>query len=299
MQRRIVFILNGSRPLKKEMARLIDRVGEMEDMVTETLTTTAPKEAISLAERAGNEGADIVVAVGGDGTCHEVVNGIMRSEGKPLFAFLPNGTGNDFRKSLGTFNGEQWLKTLREGRSRQIDLCEVRHKDDVRYALNISGVGFDGYVIRTLMRQRENWKLNGKVSYATAIVRAFFAFRKPTLKISSAEFNAEGKILMVAACNGTTFGHGLTIAPDACPDNGVLEMVVLGKVSLMDYVRNLGRLKKGKRIHHPEAHYFQSSEVHVEAGTQSLYCESDGELTGEGSVTFRCMPGVLTILDDR
>jgi len=87
------------------------------------------------------------------------------------------------------------------------------------------------------------------------------------------------------------------IAPDAKLDSGVLEMVVLGKVSLLDYVRNLSRLKRGEKIKHPEAHYFQSREIVVTASGPSLSCEADGELIGQGSVVFRCLTGHLRILD--
>lgn len=296
MQRKVTCIINGCRPLKKLLAELLEQVRITGGIALTTYTTTAPKEAIHLAAKACEEGADVVVAVGGDGTCHEVVNGIMRAGKKPVFAFLPNGTGNDFQRMHGTFDPDSWIRALQENRCRQIDLVEVQRGEECTYALNISGIGFDGYVIHLLSRQRTHWKVGGKFSYATAIARAFFTYRKPHLCIEGSDFRYEGKALLAAACNGSTFGHGLVLAPEACIDNGVLEMVVLGDVSLWDYVRNLSRLKRGIPVRHREAHYFRDTEVRVTTDDAGVWCESDGELTGEGSLRFRCVPGALSLL---
>ena len=294
-KRHIVFILNGSRPLKKEHLLLLAQVQEWYEFEVETLTTRTEKDAIRFARESAAT-AWCIVAVGGDGTYHEVVNGIVESGASCLFSCIPNGTGNDYQRMLGGFDADRWLKALKIGAERKVDIIEIVHGDQRRFALNIAGCGFDGYVVRLLTRQREKWKIPGKVSYATAIIRAFFTYRKSELTITSKEFQFAGKALMVAACKGSTFGYGLVLAPEARLDSGILEMVVLSKVSLVDYVRNLSRLKHGKKINHPEAHYFQSKEIEVMASGPTLSCEADGELIGEGSLVFRVLPSYLRVL---
>jgi diacylglycerol kinase family enzyme len=151
-------------------------------------------------------------------------------------------------------------------------------------------------VVSLLNRQREKWKMTGKISYASAILRAFFSYRKPEIEIRADDFTWRGKALMCVACKGSTFGHGLIIAPDARLDSGMLHCVLLGKVSLMDYVRNLSRLKKGQKIEHPEAHYFQTKSLLIELHSGILRQESDGELGGTGSFRFSVEPGRLKLL---
>lgn len=294
-EKRIVFILNGSRPLKQEHQLLLANLRDLDAFEIEILTTSAPGDAVLFARDVASS-AWCIVAVGGDGTYHEVVNGIVQSGASVLFSCIPNGTGNDYQRMLGGFNANRWLEALKIGTERKVDLIEIEHGDQKHYALNIAGCGFDGYVVRLLTKQREKWKIPGKLSYATAIARAFFTYRKSYVKIVSNEFQHEGKALMVAACKGSTFGYGLVLAPDAKLDSGVLEMVVLGKVSLLDYVRNLKRLKRGQKIKHPEAHYFQAKEMEVKASGSVLSCEADGELIGEGSLVFRVLPSRLRLL---
>lgn len=294
-QRRIVFIVNGSRSLTKENQRCISAVQEAGEWEVDVLTTSAPAEAIRLAREAAAK-AWCVVAVGGDGTYHEVVNGIVESGAAVLFSCIPNGTGNDYQRILGGYDADRWLKALRIGAERKVDLIEIVHGEKRRYSLNIAGCGFDGYVVHLLTEQREKWRIPGKVSYATAILRAFMSYRKPELTITSNAFNYTGKVLMVAACKGSTFGYGLILAPEAKLDSGFLEMVVLTKVSLLDYVRNLRRLKRGEKIRHPEAHYFQATEINVEPTESTLSCEADGELIGSGDVVFRCLPAHIRML---
>lgn len=298
MKRRIAFIVNGSRRIKTPIQNLLDRILSSDEFEAECSTTLYPKHAIELASPKADEAYEIIVAVGGDGTCNEVVNGIMKStQARAVFAVLPNGTGNDFQKMLGRFDPERFYQALLQMQTRRIDLCMVNQGLNSNYSLNIAGIGFDGSVIQLLSRQRTTWKMTGKFSYATAIVRAFFTYRKPKVLIKSADFHFEGRMLMLAACNGTTFGHGLIIAPDACIDDGRLSLTLFANVSLPDYVRNLAKLKKGVRINHPEVHYFTSKEVSVHSIEGALCCENDGELNGEGSFVFTILPSALSLLD--
>lgn len=293
--RHIVCIVNGSRPLSQKVDSLLRKLGEETSWTTEIRTTRFAKEAIELAEQAAPH-ATHILAIGGDGTLHEVVNGMLRAGSKACFGFIPNGTGNDYQRNFGAWNEASWWSAFVADNYLEADLCRVDGPKGVHYALNIAGCGFDGYVVRLLNRQRESWKLKGKTSYATAIVRAFFSYRKPLLRITSEEFEWSGNALMFLACKGSTFGHGLIIAPDARLDSGILHAVLLGKVSLVDYVKNLGKLRKGRRIEHPEAHYFQTKKVRVEVLSGSLCQESDGELGEEGSLEFTVVPAALRVI---
>lgn len=293
--RHIICVLKGNCPLKDGKRLLLDKIKAESEWIVEIFTTSYAKEAIDLARDAADR-ATHIIAVGGDGTLHEVVNGMMQGRSKAIFGFIPNGTGNDYQRNFGRWDENTWWNAFKNERTTQVDLCKVESEDQVHYALNIAGCGFDGHVVNLLNRQRDKWKLKGKMSYATAIVRAFFTYRKPLIRIQSEEFYWEGNALMVLACKGTTFGHGLTIAPEARLNSAYIHCVLLGKVSLLDYVRNLGRLKKGSKISHPEAHYFQTKQLKIELQTGQLWQESDGELKGSGSLKITVEPAALRVL---
>ena len=298
MKRRIAFIINGRKRIYRPIQNIIDRILSSEEFESKCCISLYHKHAIVLATEKANEGFEIIIAVGGDGTCNEVVNGIMKSTRKePVFAVLPNGTGNDFQKTLGEFDSERFYQSLRQKRTRKIDLCIVKQGSNSIYSLNIAGIGLDGHVIQLLNRQRLNWKSTGKLSYAIAISRAFFTYRKPKVIVDIDNFRYEGKMLMLAACNASTFGHGLIIAPDAFLDDGLLNVVLLAKVSLIDYIRNLSKLKRGIKIEHPEVFYFTTDSLTLNSLAKNIYCEADGEILGAGNVNFSVSKSALTLLD--
>jgi diacylglycerol kinase family enzyme len=114
--------------------------------------------------------------------------------------------------------------------------------------------------------------------------------------ICSAEKNYAGPILLVAACNGPMFGDGLYIAPDALPDDGWMHVTLLGRVNFLDYVKNLARLKRKEKIRHLEAYYFRTKKVEVQITNGKAFTEADGELIGEGNITFEIEPASLRLI---
>ena len=133
-------------------------------------------------------------------------------------------------------------------------------------------------------------------SYSLAIIRAFFAYRKPHIKIVGDDFEFEGKVLMIAFCNGRTFGYGLTINPDADLRNGKLNITVIGNVSLFTYLRKLGALKKGNKIIHPEAHYFESKSIEISKIESNVWTEGDGELFGTNLKRVSILPSRIKLI---
>ena len=103
-------------------------------------------------------------------------------------------------------------------------------------------------------------------------------------------------MMMTAVCNGTTFGHGMIVSPNAKLNDGKLNITLLGEVSLKDYVKNISRLKKGILIKHPEVHYFETMELMVSLKKGEMYLETDGEIVGQGDVRFQVLPNGLNIL---
>jgi len=179
---KVFFIINSSRKLSST-ARLSLSLAEQSDKleIQEFRTEHVNHAKEITSQEASN--CDIVVAVGGDGTCNEVVQGLIESKVENTsIAILPNGTGNDFSRMLSAFDPEKFIHALEqnEGVSTDIGCCEF--KEQTRYFLNIADIGFGAKVIQLMTNQRK-MKLGGKLSYSLAIIRAFFSYRKPNIKI--------------------------------------------------------------------------------------------------------------------
>ncbi len=299
MQKKIAFIVNASRKLSPSTAKTIKLLASETDLHVETFKTKAAKDAIILAENASRQGFQYILAVGGDGTCNEVVNGIMLSGNSEnvIFGIIPNGTGNDFMKSIEPFTPEGFLTKIKNGNSRKIDLIKVESDQKTKYALNISGLGFDGYVVKTLTKLRHSFRLKGKVAYSLAILRSFISYKKIPLTLQCDEFTHTGKILMLALCNGSTFGHGLVIHPKAEVDSGKLGVTLLAKVSFLDYIRNLGKLKRGEKIIHPEVYYFETKKIEIQSTEKEYFTEGDGELFQGNTKRISLLKGALHLIN--
>lgn len=276
---------------------MLSRIAGTENTVLEIVRTRHPKHAVELAAAACLENRDVLIAVGGDGTYNEVVQGIMQSGNRNiLLALIPNGTGNDFLLGENLiFTREKFFNALYAEQPHRIDIGEVRQTGDTHYFINIADVGFGGYVIRTLEKQR-SLAIGGKFSYSLAILRAFFGFRKPQVRIQLDEEIYTGSLLLLAVCNGSTFGHGIVINPLARTNDARFNVSIFGKVSLIDYVWYLRKLKRGIPIQHPEVLYVSCESVSVSILSGRAPLELDGEACGEGDVSFAVIPSRIRLL---
>jgi YegS/Rv2252/BmrU family lipid kinase len=292
---KIVAIHNGVRPLSENNRAIIEAIRAIEDSLFFLKVTEYSGHARDLAFQAANSGCTVLIAIGGDGTIHEAVNGLKQSGKDIPLLLLPNGTANDLTRGLElNWTTEMVVNAIRKLHSKEIDLIRISQSDSIHWCVNIADTGFGGNVVQLLHRQRRF--IGGGISYVISIARSFFTFKKPQVIISSAEKNYVGPILLVAACNGPMFGDGLYIAPDALPDDGWMHVTLLGKVNFLDYVKNLARLKRKEKIKHPEACYFRTKKVEVQITNGKAYTEADGELIGEGKIVFEIQEAALKLI---
>ena len=293
--KQIAFIINGARRLNLSIQQMIAQCTDNPSFQIQIVKTTRAKEASDLATKFSDEGIDLIVAVGGDGTVNEVMNGMMRANQKPLLAIIPNGTGNDFYRSA--FNNSthgDFMSALSNPRIMTVDVGKIESVLGTQYFLNIADVGFGAAVVEILNKQRKY--LGGKASYALAILRTFLGFKTPHLSIQSASYSYTGPVFMVAFCNGDMFGDGLYIHPGAKVNDGVLNITLLKKIGLLDYVRNLKNLKTGKRINHPEAFYFTDNELSIKVTKGKAVTETDGEHLPTAEINVSIIPSALQLL---
>ncbi|MFD1553221.1 hypothetical protein DNU06_15270 [Putridiphycobacter roseus] len=293
---KVAFIINSTRKLSKFATKVIALVDDSTELQGESYYTQSTKHAIEIANQIAFD-TDLIVAVGGDGTCHEVINGIgLNQLSKIKLAVIPIGSGNDFSGQLFIKSPEEFLSKILNNSFQLVDIGIVKTESKKTLFLNVADIGFGAKVVELLNRQR-NRGLGGKASYAIAILRTFFLHKKAYIELTGDDFEFKGKFLMVAFCNGSTFGHGLVINPDAKINNNKLNITVIGNVSVFAYLLNLNRLKKGVRINHPQVHYFETINTNIKINGEKQWMEADGELLGANVNAISIQPNAIELLN--
>ena len=292
----LLVILNSKHRLSNDVNTFLDQI-EADDALQVTLKKTRRKKhARKLVKKHGAE-KDAVIGIGGDGTFHELVNGIKKAGYQTPIGFVPNGTGNDFARMFQPLEASAFIDRIKQEKYSNIDLGYLQSKRKERYFINIAGVGLDGKVIQLVERSAEKGR-SGRLSYANAILRAFFTFRKPHLHIQGDDFEYRGPVMLLAMCNGRVFGDGLIIGPQASLTSGKMNITLLGKVTLLDYLLNLGKLKKGKVISHKQVFYHRTTNLRVNRISGEVPGEADGEVLKMKSFNMRVLPKELTVVNE-
>lgn len=240
------------------------------------------------------DGARHIVAVGGDGTVHDVANGILRYDDAPTaLGVVPVGTGNDFAKVVGVYRHDPTRAVARlvSARVRRFDVGRVGDE----YFINSMGFGLGPEVVRV---RTETSARGGWLSYLTPLPRAFLGFRPPLLEVSAAEHRETGYMMMVEVCNGTTAGGTYRFAPAADPADGYLDVCLVRRVSLPRFLMAIPRVMRGTHGTMKEVTLFRTREVTLRAPETPLLMHLDGELrTPEGhECTVTVVPGRLNVM---
>jgi len=255
--------------------------------------TEGPGHATELAARAAGAGVTRVVAVGGDGTVHEVANGLLRHGSDVTLGVVPIGSGNDFAKLVGVYRHSPVRAVRRLVTARTATFDAGRVGDE--YFVNSMGFGFGPAVVRV---RNAMPGLSGFASYFVPVIRAFAGFRPPRLEIRAAGFSETGYMMMVEVCNGTTAGGSYRFAPDAQPADGRLDVCLVRRVSLPRFLLAVPRVMRGTHAGMREIALFQTREVTIRSLDGPLLLHLDGELRepAASQCTVRVAPARLKVM---
>jgi diacylglycerol kinase (ATP) len=263
----------------------------------DALVSEQPGQLTELARQAADDGAALLVAVGGDGTVNEVVNGIAGRSGVEL-AIVPRGTGRDFVRTYGISHRlDEAIRTAVEGRTREIDLGRAlfrswRGETGETYFANIASAGMSGAIAK---RANETSKaLGGRASYLWATFAVFAGWRVSEIAIEADGESRRSPMHLVVVANGRYFGGGMKITPDADPDDGVFDVLVIGNLTKRDLVLTLPKTYLGRHLPHPKAELLRAATVEIEA-EEPLPIELDGEQPGTTPVRFEVVPRALRL----
>lgn len=239
--------------------------------------TRAPGHAVELAHMLAEAGAEIVVAAGGDGTVHDVANGILRAGTATALAVLPLGTGNDFAKVVpGARNVDRALDTIARHRILRFDVGHAAWAGGEEFFINGMGTGIDVEVVRQIKRLPQ---LPGPLKYLAGLFRALAVYEPVSLRATTGAEVLERTVMMMAVGNGVCQGGGFYLTPHAKPDDGLLELCVIDSLPLWQVPVLLPRVLHGTHGSHPAVLMRPVERVRFEArGAAALYFQLDGEL---------------------
>jgi YegS/Rv2252/BmrU family lipid kinase len=256
-----------------------------------------PEHLAELAREAAVGGARLIVAVGGDGTVNEVVNGIAGVDDVEL-AVVHRGTGGDFVRTFDIPHSlDGALDVATANTTRQIDLGRATYHswagpEATQWFANVASAGMSGAVAK---RVNETGKaLGGKASYAWSTVAVFARWKNVELTVTVDGEKRGGPMYDVMVANGRFLAGGMKMTPDAEPDDGLFDVLLIGDVTKRDLVVTLPKIYRGTHLPHPKAELLRGARVSIESPIP-LPVQLDGEQPGTTPVTFEVVPRALRL----
>jgi len=252
--------------------------------------TNEPQEAIDAARMGIEAGYRRIVAMGGDGTVNEVVNGLHGADA--VLGVIPAGTGNDFVRMLGIPSDPfHSLDVLEHSSERVMDLGRIAGD---RYFINGVGIGLDAHVARRVLEME---RLQGAAAYLAAAIQAVFSFKAFPVSIRSDDWEADLTCLSLGVANGIYAGGGFKLAPKADIEDSLIDIAAIGDFPKLERLVRLPQARAGKHLELSKVHYRQLSKAEISSEAK-LVAHVDGEpyrLPRE-PFTVESVPNALRVL---
>ncbi len=257
--------------------------------------TAKPGDARELARAAASH-HDLVVAVGGDGTVFEIINGILENgSSRVALGIVPFGTGNDIARAVGIRDRAAALEAIAGGRVKEIDLIRVSFyahgKPSVRHAMLFASVGITAELLRRTTPRLK--RICGqRFAYVVGLLFALRRYSTPEMRITCDGETVQKRFVFACASNGETFGGGMKIAPGALLDDGQLNVNLIEAIGAWEAVRHLPELLRGHHTSHPKVVYRTATDVLIDS-ERPIEVAADGDLIGFTPARFQVVPKAL------
>lgn len=265
--------------------------------------TTHKYHAVELTVNAINNGYKKIIAVGGDGTLNEIVNGVFIQQKYPttevIIGVIAVGTGNDWSRMYNIHNTyEGRVNALKNGKLFLQDVGKVEYEESMvkqsRFFANAAGVGFDAEVARRTNRLKEHGH-RGKILYMGSLLRALFDYKPSFINIAIDGEKLGGKIFSLTIGIGRYNGSGMMQLPNAISDDGLFDVTVIRQIRRFEVIRNIYRLYNGTILSHPKISGYIGKNVVISSDVP-IGLEVDGESLGESPFTFSVIPKSINVV---
>jgi len=260
----------------------------------DALMSERPGHLSDLTAEAVRAGATQLVVVGGDGTVHEVVNGLLGAGGHAVeLAVLSRGTGTDFARSLGLPRKvDEDIRVALHGRVQTIDAGLATFHHGKAWFANFAGAGISGAIARDANASSK--ALGGKASFMVSTVKVFARWKSAGVEALVGGETRQGQMFEIVAMNGRYAAGGMKIAPDAAMDDGLLDAVLFGDVTKLDFMTTFPKIYSGRHLAHPKIELVRGAAVSVQSDPP-LPVVLDGEQPGTTPARFEIVPGALRV----
>ena len=271
-----------------EVAARLESAGhEVVDLSGLSAASAAEKARVAIGE-----GIDVLAVTGGDGMVHLGVN-LCAGTGVPL-AIVAAGTGNDFAEALGlpTQDPASAVDIITRGTTRMVDAVRsVTPAAGGQWFAGVMGAGFDAVVNERA--NRWSWP-KGQMRYNLAMLRELPVFRPIPYVVVVDGIRHEAEAMLVAVGNGTSYGGGMRVTPDAVLDDGLVDVLILHRISVPAFLRVFPKVYTGAHVNHPAVEIIRGRRVRLEAAGIVAY--ADGERFAPLPLELEVVPGALTVL---
>lgn len=258
-------------------------------------------DGIELTRKALKSGATQIVAVGGDGTLNEVINGFFEDDElinpEACLSIIMRGTGGDFRKTLGIKNTlDSYLHHLAEGEIHAIDIGKITHgENQVRYFCNVASAGMGGAVVDTIEQSPRMKSMGGKAGFisATMVTMARFTPQKVAMTLDQ-QHTITTAMRQIAVSNARFQGGGMQVAPMADVQDGLLDIILLEGVGRLRSLLAFGKVYRGHHLNTSCIHHYKAQHIELHPlEEQPILMDIDGEGPIHLPATIEILPGVL------
>lgn len=265
-----------------------------------TQLSTRPGEIGDLAYEASQNGAGLIVVVGGDGTVNEAVNGLMRAapDSRPDLAVIPRGTGTDFVRSFKIPKKvERAADVAANGIPKSIDVGRVSYQawnrsPEVSHFVNAGGAGISGAIAK---RANSTSKaLGGKLSFLWAVLAVYSGWDAGRIEVDLDGDSREAAMLEVLVTNAGYVAGGMRVAPDADPADGLFDVILVGDLTTRELLPTLAKVYRGRHFPHAKLELVRTKRVAVQ-GAEPLPIQLDGEQPGTTPAVFEVVPQAIRL----
>lgn len=282
---------SGREEMKRRLPEILQRL-ERGGLETSTHATIGEGDATLAAIEAVERGFDIVIAAGGDGTLYEVINGLAVKPVRPPLGILPVGTTNDFARALGI--PKHWefaVDLILQQHTRTIDVGKVNN----RYFINIAGGGSMTELTYEVPSKLKT--MIGQLAYYMKGLEKLPRLRPIELHIRANEAELHEEVMMFLICNSNSVGGFEKLAPEASLNDGLLDVFILRKCNLADFIRIVSAALRGEHMNDPHVIHFKTNQIDI-ASPDYVQINLDGEFGGTLPCTFSVLPEHLQIFVD-
>jgi len=277
---------SGGGRAQRLMAEVVDQLRDR-GVKSEVLWTRRRGDGERLARAALDRGANQIAICGGDGTIHEVVNVLVKSD--VVVGLVPGGRGNDLARALGVPKDARGIvETLINGAERQIDLGRIGE----RYFCTVASLGFDTTVARTVYENRVPF--SGPLAYTLAILKCLGPFACPDVTLTADFGKFEGKIFLVATGNTAFYGSGIRVTPGAIADSGQFEVCLVPQLPKWRALWLFSKAFSGRHVASEKVRVEKTQKLLI-ASQEPLWIFADGEPVCQTPATLELVPKVLRI----